>query len=49
MLFFPSDINHIVYPHFTTQDYRVLQELIDRFPGDVSLSSHNSWNNHDIE
>ena len=23
MLFFPSDINHIVYPHYTTTEYRV--------------------------
>ena len=39
MLFFPSDINHIVYPHFTTTEWRISiagdivlnsQELIDR-------------------
>ena len=39
IVFFPSDINHIVYPHFTTTEWRISiagdivlnsQELIDR-------------------
>ena len=33
MLFFPSDINHIVYPHYTTQEYRIA------LAGDVALNS----------
>ena len=33
MLFFPSDINHIVYPHYTTKEYRL------SIAGDVVLSS----------
>ena len=33
MLFFPSDLNHIVYPHFTTTEYRI------SLAGDVALSS----------
>ena len=33
MLFFPSDINHIVYPHYTTQEYRIA------LAGDVALYS----------
>tara|TARA_B100000131_G_scaffold291068_1_gene304348 strand:- start:617 stop:1291 length:675 start_codon:yes stop_codon:yes gene_type:complete len=34
MLFFPSDINHIVYPHFTTKDYRI------SLAGDITLDSN---------
>ena len=33
MLFFPSDINHIVYPHYTSQEYRIA------LAGDVALNS----------
>ena len=33
MLFFPSDINHIVYPHYTTTEYRIA------LAGDVALNS----------
>lgn len=33
MLFFPSDINHIVYPHYTTKDYRI------SLAGDIALNS----------
>ena len=33
MLFFPSDINHIVYPHYTTKDYRIA------LAGDIALNS----------
>ena len=33
MLFFPSDINHIVYPHYTTTEYRI------SLAGDVALCS----------
>jgi hypothetical protein len=33
MLFFPSDLNHIVYPHYTTTEYRI------SLAGDVALSS----------
>ena len=33
MLFFPSDINHIVYPHYTTKEYRIA------LAGDVALNS----------
>ena len=33
MLFFPSDIIHIVYPHYTTQEYRIA------LAGDVALNS----------
>ena len=34
ILLFPSDINHIVYPHFTTKEYRI------SVAGDISLNSH---------
>ena len=33
MLFFPSDINHIVYPHYTTTEYRVA------LAGDITFDS----------
>jgi len=33
MLFFPSDLNHIVYPHYTTTEYRIA------LAGDVALNS----------
>ena len=33
MLFFPSDLNHIVYPHYTTTEYRVA------LAGDVAMNS----------
>ena len=33
MLFFPSDLNHIVYPHYTTTEYRVA------FAGDIVFDS----------
>lgn len=36
ILLFPSDINHIVYPHFTTKEYRI------SVAGDISLNSHAS-------
>ena len=36
MLFFPSDINHMVYPHYTTEEYRL------SIAGDVVLDSINS-------
>ena len=38
ILVFPSRINHIVYPHFSTDEYRVA------VAGDVSLSSYNPLN-----
>tara|TARA_B100002019_G_C21075439_1_gene501133 strand:+ start:77 stop:724 length:648 start_codon:yes stop_codon:yes gene_type:complete len=34
ILLFPSDINHIVYPHFTTKEYRI------SVAGDIALNSH---------
>ena len=36
MILFPSDINHIVYPHFTTKEYRI------SVAGDIALNSHAS-------
>ena len=33
IVFFPSDINHIVYPHFTTTEYRI------SIAGDIVLNS----------
>ena len=33
MLFFPSDLNHIVYPHYTTTEYRVA------LAGDITINS----------
>lgn len=36
MLFFPSDMNHIVYPHYTTKDYRIA------LAGDIVLDSNHS-------
>jgi len=35
MILFSSDINHTVYPHFSTKDYRV------SVAGDVTISSLN--------
>ena len=34
ILLFPSDINHIVYPHFTTKEYRI------SVAGDIALNSY---------
>ena len=33
MLFFPSDLNHIVYPHYSTEEYRI------SLAGDICLNS----------
>ena len=33
MLFFPSDIDHIVYPHYTTDEFRI------SLAGDIALNS----------
>tara|TARA_B100000085_G_scaffold44985_1_gene38123 strand:+ start:2077 stop:2751 length:675 start_codon:yes stop_codon:yes gene_type:complete len=35
ILLFPSDINHIVYPHYSTEDYRI------SVAGDIVLDSNN--------
>ena len=37
ILLFPSDINHIVYPHFTTKEYRI------SVAGDIALNSHSAF------
>ena len=36
MMLFPSDMNHIVYPHYTTKDYRI------SLAGDIVLNSHST-------
>ena len=33
MIFFPSDMNHLVYPHFTTEEWRI------SIAGDIALNS----------
>ena len=33
MIFFPSDMNHLVYPHFTTDEWRI------SIAGDIALNS----------
>ena len=34
MIFFPSDMNHLVYPHFTTEEWRI------SIAGDIALNSN---------
>ena len=34
MIFFPSDMNHLVYPHFTTDEWRI------SIAGDIALNSN---------
>ena len=34
MIFFPSDMNHLVYPHFTTDEWRI------SIAGDIALNSY---------
>ena len=36
MILFPSDMNHLVYPHYTTKDYRI------SLAGDIVLNSHST-------